>query len=75
MKKKHSKTGEESRFQGTALGRDADEKPVKIEGSDIESVRSWEFRMRQTPQIVKSKAVRKLSSAHASGVSSPLSEP
>ena len=74
MKKKHSKTGEESRFQGTALGRDADEKPVKIEGSDIESVRSWEFRMRQT-QIVKSKAVRKLSSDHASGVSSPLSEP
>ncbi|KAF2756710.1 hypothetical protein EJ05DRAFT_74298 [Pseudovirgaria hyperparasitica] len=41
LKKKHSKTGEETRFQGTILGKPADEKPIKIEGGPIESIRDW----------------------------------
>jgi len=32
LKKKHSKTGEESRYQGTALGKDAESQKVSIVG-------------------------------------------
>lgn len=40
LKKKHSKIGEESRFQGTILGIGADIRPVKIDGGP-ESIREW----------------------------------
>jgi transcription initiation factor TFIID subunit 3 len=39
--KKHSKTGVESRFQGTVLGHPADPKPVKIEGGSVDSIQDW----------------------------------
>lgn len=41
MKKKHSKTAEESRYQGTALGKQADIAPITIAGSDIVSISEW----------------------------------
>ncbi|KAF3481836.1 bromodomain associated protein [Arthroderma uncinatum] len=40
LKKKHSKTGEESRFQGTVLGKDAEERLIVIEGG-AESIKAW----------------------------------
>lgn len=46
LKKKHSKTGEESRFQGTVLGIPAEGKPVIIEGGPFESIQAWEAMMR-----------------------------
>lgn len=39
--KKHSKTGVESRFQGTVLGYPADPRPVKIEGGSVDSIQEW----------------------------------
>ena len=39
--KKHSKTGVESRFQGTVLGHPADPKPIKIEGGSVDSIQDW----------------------------------
>ena len=39
--KKHSKTGVESRFQGTVLGVPAEPKTVKIEGGAAESIEEW----------------------------------
>ena len=39
--KKHSKTGVESRFQGTVLGHPADPRPVKIEGGAVDSIQDW----------------------------------
>lgn len=41
LKKKHSKTGEESRYQGTLLGKSADEQPIPIEGDEIQSIDAW----------------------------------
>ena len=41
LMKKHSKTGEESRFQGTWLGIPAEDRPVKIEGGPVETVKEW----------------------------------
>ena len=39
--KKHSKTGVESRFQGTVLGLPAEPKPIRIEGGPVESIDEW----------------------------------
>jgi transcription initiation factor TFIID subunit 3 len=50
LKKKQSKAGGEgSRFTGTVLGRDAEMKPVKIDGSTgmPESIEEWQERVKQ----------------------------
>lgn len=41
IKKKHSKTAEESRFEGTLLGKDADLQPISIAGGPVESLSQW----------------------------------
>ncbi|KAF2850741.1 hypothetical protein T440DRAFT_479036 [Plenodomus tracheiphilus IPT5] len=41
LMKKHSKTGVESRFQGTALGVPAEPKTIKIEGGAADSIEEW----------------------------------
>jgi transcription initiation factor TFIID subunit 3 len=41
LKKKHSKTGEESRYAGTVLGKDTDDHPIIIEGGAATSIREW----------------------------------
>ncbi|KAL8761527.1 MAG: hypothetical protein Q9184_002347 [Pyrenodesmia sp. 2 TL-2023] len=41
LKKKHNKTGESSRFQGTVLGSSTEEKVVRIEGGPCESLQDW----------------------------------
>ncbi len=45
LKKKHSKTGEESRYQGTVLGIQAEDKVVRIEGGHVESIQAWEAQL------------------------------
>ena len=45
--KKHSKTGVESRFQGTVLGIPSEIKPVKIEGGGPDSIEEWNRRTRE----------------------------
>jgi transcription initiation factor TFIID subunit 3 len=41
LKKRHSKTGEESRYQGTALGKDAELQSVGIVGGPAGSIAEW----------------------------------
>ncbi|KAI9869092.1 MAG: hypothetical protein M1813_002916 [Trichoglossum hirsutum] len=41
LKKRHSKTGEESRYQGTILGKQAEDRSVRIEGGPSESIHTW----------------------------------
>jgi transcription initiation factor TFIID subunit 3 len=47
LMKKHSKTGVESRFQGTVLGNPADPHPIKIEGGPVDSIEDWNQRTRE----------------------------
>jgi len=47
LKKKHSKTGEESRYAGTVLGRSADDHLIVIEGGDVTSIRDWGLQVSQ----------------------------
>lgn len=64
LKKKHSKTGEESRYAGTLLGKSAEDHPVVIEGG-APSIRDWGTQVKsRTPDFAES---------DSSGVSSALS--
>lgn len=45
LKKKHSKTGEESRYAGTVLGKNAEEHPIVIEGG-APSIQEWGSQVR-----------------------------
>ena len=49
LKKKHSKTGEESRFQGTVLGKESEERQIKIDGPPgfPESIQQWHQSVKQ----------------------------
>ncbi|KIW07530.1 uncharacterized protein PV09_01492 [Verruconis gallopava] len=49
LKKKHSKTGEASRFAGTVLGKEGDSRTIKIDGAIgmPESIEQWQERVRQ----------------------------
>lgn len=54
--KKHSKTGVESRFQGTVLGHSSDPRPVRIEGGPADTIQEWCNRTReQTAKTAKEK--------------------
>lgn len=54
LKKKHSKTGEESRYAGTVLGKSAEEHPVVIEGG-VPSLKEWGRQVRsQIPYTAES---------------------
>lgn len=41
LKKKHSKTGDDPRLQGTVLGRSADSKDLVVEGGSVQHIRDW----------------------------------
>ncbi|KAK2796190.1 hypothetical protein FQN52_000168 [Onygenales sp. PD_12] len=45
LKKKHSKTGEESRYQGTVLGKSGEVHPIVIEGG-AQSIKAWGVQVR-----------------------------
>lgn len=74
LKKKHSKTGEESRFQGTALGKGADVRPVKVEGGHMDHIESWENKVREHKRASKPHSSREPSSAPLSSAGSPVSD-
>ncbi|KAL8798862.1 MAG: hypothetical protein Q9200_007682 [Gallowayella weberi] len=72
LKKKHNKTGESSRFQGTVLGTPAEEKPIRIEGGPFESLQDWATSVREISRKEDTPPSRQLSSVLSSGMSSPL---
>ena len=68
LKKKHSKTGEESRYQGTVLGKTAEEHPIVIEGG-VQSIKDWGM------QIKTKEVIPESVSPHMSSTFSHPSEP
>ncbi|KAL8731115.1 MAG: hypothetical protein Q9166_003643 [cf. Caloplaca sp. 2 TL-2023] len=72
LKKKHNKTGESSRFQGTVLGSSVEEKPVRIEGGSVESLQEWTANLRKTSLKENISPARQPSSALSSSIGSPL---
>ena len=43
LKKKQSKTGDDSRLQGTVLGRAADDRDVVVEGGPVQHIWNWKL--------------------------------
>lgn len=39
--KKHNKTGNEKRYQGTVLGKPIEDRSIKIEGGPAGSIQEW----------------------------------
>ncbi|KAK6372962.1 hypothetical protein LTR64_004881 [Lithohypha guttulata] len=70
IKKKHSKTAEESRFEGTMLGRDADLQPVSIAGGPIGSLSQWNAARMQA--AASAHGAQSVSSAVSSALSTPI---
>lgn len=70
LKKKHSAADEESRYNGTVLGRPTEPRAVKVEGSDITSVTEWVEILRRPPApapvSVQTSSSRRQSSALSS---------
>jgi transcription initiation factor TFIID subunit 3 len=63
--KKHSKTGVESRFQGTVLGVPAEPKTIKIEGGGAESIEEWCRTTREkAAQAAEAKANKSRATSH-----------
>ncbi|KAJ5591994.1 uncharacterized protein N7459_002363 [Penicillium hispanicum] len=62
LKKKHSKTGEESRYAGTVLGKSAEEHPVVIEGG-VPSIREWGTQVRSRVPVTPNSDTSGVSSA------------
>ncbi|KAL8672251.1 MAG: hypothetical protein Q9168_003274 [Polycauliona sp. 1 TL-2023] len=72
LKRKHNKTGESSRFQGTVLGTAAEEKPIRIEGGPVESLQDWGTSLRKTSLKENLPPSRAPSAALTSSTGSPL---
>lgn len=74
LKKKHSKTGEESRWQGTVLGKDMGEREVIIEGWEVSDLEGWGRRLRMRQMGLLAEGDDEGGAVGGSGSSSPLSE-
>jgi transcription initiation factor TFIID subunit 3 len=46
MKNKYNKTGEDSRYQGTLLGKEADQQNIAIVGGPVGSIHEWDNQLR-----------------------------
>jgi transcription initiation factor TFIID subunit 3 len=69
LKKKYDKTGDESRYQGTLLGKASEARPVPIEGGDAATVQEWAEKVRS----LKRKRSRSKSMDRSRAQSSDLS--
>jgi len=67
LKKKHSTADEDSRYNGTILGKPADRRNVKVEGSEVTSLKEWADKLKSPLQTVSTMASsRRQSSALSS---------
>ncbi|KAI9819617.1 MAG: hypothetical protein M1827_007067 [Pycnora praestabilis] len=74
LKKKHSKTGEESRYQGTVLGKSAEDRIVKIEGGPVESIKAWEAQLQGGSTVDRSPSASKESEAETTATDEVMTE-
>ena len=74
LKKKHGKGGDESRLQGTVLGRDAEDKEIMIEGGPVQKINDWRPRREDRP-VEDSKRQEDVMEVAATSVSDSGTEP
>ena len=77
MKKKHSKTGDDSRYHGTVLGKDVEEQSITIVGGPVTNLRDWGLRLkstRNTSHVDTSEVATPATSGISSAPDSPINE-
>ncbi|KZL79599.1 bromodomain associated domain-containing protein [Colletotrichum incanum] len=74
LKKKHSKTGEDSKYHGTIIGKGNDVGEVQIEGGDLPSIHNWRTKMQGplpgSSPLATSPRIKEESRPPSSGLSS-----
>jgi len=72
--KKHSKAGEDSKYNGTLLGKSNDHGDIAVEGGDVPSIRMWEEKLskerEQSPPHIEPQSPSLSSRPPSSGLSS-----
>jgi len=66
LKKKHSTTDEDSRYNGTILGKPTEPRTVKVEGGDATSLKEWAERLKRSSKVTSTVTSRRQSSALSS---------
>ncbi|KAI9052763.1 hypothetical protein LZ554_003036 [Drepanopeziza brunnea f. sp. 'monogermtubi'] len=66
LKKKHSAPDEDSRYNGTLLGKPTEPRAVKVEGGDVTSIKDWAERLKNSAQATSLVSSRRQSSALSS---------
>ncbi|KAG9237253.1 hypothetical protein BJ875DRAFT_168073 [Amylocarpus encephaloides] len=66
LKKKHSTTDEDSRYNGTILGKPAEPRAIKIEGGEFTSIEEFSEKLRKESEIVSIMSSRRESSVLSS---------
>ncbi len=51
MKKKHSKAEEDSKYNGTVLGKGTEHGEIAVEGGELSSIRSWQDHLSRHRQM------------------------
>jgi transcription initiation factor TFIID subunit 3 len=72
LKNKYNKTGEDSRYQGTLLGNDADPQGITIVGGPVASIQEWNNLLRS--QTVSPQLSGPESSAFSSAPLTPMDD-
>lgn len=72
LKKKFNKNGEDSRYQGTLLGKEADLGPVTIVGGSVGSIHEWNNQVKS--KIVSRHMSSPLSSTFSSVPVTPMDD-
>jgi len=47
LMKRHDKTGDETRYHGTILGKPADPRAIAVEGGDVTSLKEWQEKLKK----------------------------
>lgn len=71
MKKKHSKTADDTKYQGTSLGKDNELQSVTIAGGPADSLSDWQLQQHRQPTSLNQGA-SPLSSGISSAPTSPV---
>ncbi|KAH8674510.1 hypothetical protein BGZ60DRAFT_404154 [Tricladium varicosporioides] len=66
LKKKHSTADEDSRYNGTILGKQAEPRTIRVEGGEISSLQEWQEKLKQSAKSTSTVSSRRQSSALSS---------
>jgi len=74
LKRKQTKTNDDTRYHGTILGKSAEIRPVVVEGGPVASISGWHEMLRQQKQKQKPQSITPSPSRRASSTLTSLED-